>query len=53
METNGWDGFPDTETEKWAITMAHDFELKNVGSVALIIGVIVLGVGLYGIYFNM
>ncbi len=33
--------------------MAHDFEQKNVGMVATIIGVVVLLIGFLGIYVNL
>jgi len=33
--------------------MAHDFENKNVGTVALIIGAVILVLGLSGILVNL
>ncbi len=33
--------------------MAHDFEQKNVGMVAMIIGAVVLVLGFLGIYVNL
>ncbi len=55
-----WDSFVrddplDTETEQKGVpvVMAEDFQLKHVGTVAGIIGIIVLLLGLGGIFMNL
>ena len=43
----------ETEIEWGSRVMAHDFEQKNVGLVATIIGAIVLLLGIGGLLFNL
>ena len=45
----------DTETEQEGgpVVMADDFQLRHVGTVAGIIGIVVLLLGLVGIYYNL
>ena len=42
------------ETEiEWAVAMADDFQLKKVGYVAVAIGVVIVVLGLFGIYVGL
>lgn len=43
----------ETEIEWGSVAMAHDFEQKNVGLVASIIGAVVLLLGIGGLLFNL
>ena len=43
----------ETEYEWGSLAMSHDFENKNVGLVASIIGGVILLLGIAGILFNL
>ncbi len=43
----------ETEQEGVPLVMAEDFQQRHVGTVAGIIGIVVLLLGLVGIYYNL